>query len=233
MKKLSLLLALCLPLASGANMLGGNDVFLFKNYPLNMHRTDFVKTFRYFGKCQFSMEEEKLCAEKGAESLYGIPFYIVVHFEKNRTHKIVLKTADPIKKPSYLELFRGMIKSGFELYEIKDEAGKVNIYEEIFTKGSANEFEGLANSKLDLLESETDKTNEATLFYAEHSKMQKTLKSGRKFSVIEDVFSQAPADTRFVEMKVSNYKGIYDIELIFTVPNTPIITIDDRPAEKF
>ena len=63
--------------------------------------------------------------------------------------------------------------------------------------------------------------------------MQKLLKSRQKFTSTKDIFSKVPSDIRFVEMNVENYKGMYSLELIFTVPHTKISTIDDRPAERF
>lgn len=222
----------CFSLSVNANLFGNSEVTLFKSYPFDMHKTDFQRNFRQFGECQFSMGEDRLCAAKGAEELYGIPFNIIVVFEKNRTHHITLKTVESINKHTYLELFRGMIKSGFELYEIRDEAGSVNVYNEIFSNGG-QEFQSLANKKLDALELESDKTNTATLYYTEHSKMQKLLKSRQKFSSTQEIFSKAPADTRFVEMTVNNYKGYYTLEIKFTIPNAQVSVIDDRPAEKF
>lgn len=232
MKRLFLLLLMSISLSTNANILGQNNILLFKDYPFDMHKIDFLKTFRQFGECQFSMGEDKLCAGRGAEELYGIPFNITIYFEKNRTHKVTLKTVETINKHTYLELFRGMIKSGFELYELKDDNGSVNAYDEIFSNGGKN-FQALADKKLDDLEVEENKTNKATLYYTDHKTMQKLLKSRQKFSSAQDIFSKVPADTRFVEMSVDNYKGLYTLELIFTIPNASVTTIDDRPTEKF
>ncbi|QLB14039.1 hypothetical protein A6B39_00535 [Mannheimia granulomatis] len=232
MKRLILLLLMGFSLSINANVFGQNNAFLFKDYPFDMHKIDFQKAFKQFGECQFSMGSDVLCARRGEEQLYGIPFNIMVYFEKNRTHKITLKTVEPINKHTYLELFRGMIKSGFELYELKDENGKVNVYDEIFSNGG-KDFQALADKKLDDLEVEENKTNKATLYYTDHKTMQKLLKSRQKFSSAQDIFSKVPVDTRFVEMSVDNYKGLYTLELIFTIPNASVTTIDDRPTEKF
>ena len=232
MKKL-LAAFLLLSFSVQAGMFESEPIKIFKNYPFDMHKTEFQKKFRQFGECQFNMGEDKLCADRGAEDLYGIPLNILVFFEKNRSYKIVLKTTETVNRDTYLELFRGMIKSGFELYEIKDSEGSFNIYDEIFSNGGRKSSDDEASKKLDALELVSDKTNKATLYYTEHSKMQKLLKSRQKFTSTKDIFSKVPSDIRFVEMNVENYKGMYSLELIFTVPHTKISTIDDRPAERF
>ncbi|CAM2893964.1 hypothetical protein KZ453_10790 [Glaesserella parasuis] len=226
MKKLLFLLGL---LTFNAN---ATEVKIFKEYSYDMHKLDFQKKFWNFGECQFSMGENKLCAERGFENLYGIPFNITVYFDNDRTKTILLKTPDPIDKKTYLELFRGMIKSGFELYEIKDQDSALNLYEEIFN-GRLKDFGPSADAKLDKLEAEEKENNSAILYYMEHNKAQQTLKSSKGLSSFSSFLSKLPKDTRFVEMKVNNYKGIYSLELHFTIPNMPITTIDDRPAEKF
>lgn len=108
----------------------------------------------------------------------------------------------------------------------------MNVYNEIFSNGG-KDFQALADKKLDALEAEENKSNIATLYYTEHKTMQKLLKSRQKFLSAEDIFSKVPKGTRFVEMDVNNYKGIYSLQLTFTVPNSAVTTIDDRPAEKF
>lgn len=228
MKKLTLFLSLVF---LAFNAYAGN-LNLFKDYPYDMHKTDFQKKFRNFGECQFSMGENKLCAGRGAENLYGIPFNIMVYFDKNRTKTVKLKTADPINKVTYLELFRGMGKSGFELYEIKDKNGSLNLYKEIFA-GRIKDFGASADAKLDALEDESTGTNEATLYYMEHNKSQNILRSTKSITSYPDFLSKLPKDMRFVEINVDNYKGVYSLELLFSIPNMPVTEIDDRPVEKF
>ena len=84
MKKL-LAAFLLLSCSVQAGMFESEPIKIFKNYPFDMHKTEFQKKFRQFGECQFNMGEDKLCADRGAEDLYGIPLNILVFFEKNST----------------------------------------------------------------------------------------------------------------------------------------------------
>jgi len=61
------------------------EIKIFKDYPFDIHKNDFLERFKYFGKCM-AYSESRICAPEGYESLYGAKFNIVITLDKNKTN---------------------------------------------------------------------------------------------------------------------------------------------------
>ncbi|OOF46923.1 hypothetical protein BKK52_10455 [Rodentibacter trehalosifermentans] len=233
MKKLLLLVIFSFPLIANAGLFsdGKNDIKIFKDYPFDMHKSEFTKQFRYFGKCQFDTGV-KICAPEGYESLYGIKFNIVITLEKNKTNGIILNTTDGfISRADFWELFRGVLKSGFVLYQVEDKEGKANIFDDMFESAKVGYKVNNTDPKLDILESK--KSTSQKLFYLEKDKLDSILRAGRKFSSSQEIVEQLPKDTRFIEMDVNSINGeSYLVVLKISLPKLSVST-NERPTEKF
>ena len=98
-------LAVFLMLASTvqAGIFGSEPVKIFKDYPYDTHKTDFLKQFPRFGACEVS--SNVICAPSGIEKLYGIYFDINVMLNSNKTESVrLLSNVDKngiINKESY------------------------------------------------------------------------------------------------------------------------------------
>ncbi|MGY4700400.1 hypothetical protein ACVND7_12315 [Avibacterium paragallinarum] len=235
-KKLLVALLLSFPLVSNAgffNSTSQDSIKIFKDYPFDMYRQDFLTKFPQFGRCQFNSSTQ-ICAPQGYEKLYGIPFNIVILLDKNRTNAIQLKPEEySIGRADFWGLFRGLIKSGFFLYQVKDENGSGNAFNDIAEGMITGQKINTISPKLDILESH--QSTKQTLYYVEESKLNSILLGkNNKFSSPEDIMNRLPKDTRFIEMEVDSLEGeSYYITLIISLPKLQVSKVDDRPTEKF
>lgn len=235
MKKFITLLLL-LPLMSNAGLFDfGTDekqeIKIFKDYPFDMRKDVFLTKFPSFGECEFN-RAERICAPAGYETLYGTRFNIVIKLDKKRTSSILLKPTEySMDRVDFWELFRGLLKSGFVLYQVKDENGTGNMFDDLFESAKKREQIDSLSPKLDVLES--NKSTQQTLYYIEKSKLDLVLK-GNKFTSRDSIMDKLPKETRFIEMSVHSIKGeSYFIELTMSIPNLQVSSKDDRPVEKF
>lgn len=177
--------------------------------------------------------ESRICAPEGYESLYGAKFNIVITLDKNKTNGVILRLTDAsIARADFWELFRGLIKSGFSLYQVEDKDGIANRFDDILASTKTGQKINNVDSKLDILESK-ERTSQK-LFYVETDKLNSILKSGQRFSSSEDIISRLPKDTRFIEMDVMSFHGqSYSVEIKISLPKLEVTKADDRPIEKF
>ncbi|MBE2895475.1 hypothetical protein HPC38_01085 [Pasteurellaceae bacterium HPA106] len=236
MKKLLLVTMLSFPLIGHAEFWKAQSTEnhkIFKEYPFDMYKSDFMRKFPMFGRCQFD-SDVKICAPEAYEKLYDIPFNIVIMLDKDRTNSVKLRPSEySISRSEFWGLFRGLVKSGFVLYQIKDGKDLANIFQDMFDSAEKGKKINRVSDKLDILESK--QSTEQTLFYLEKSKLDSILLKGKsRFSSKEEIMEKLPADTRFIEMNVRSSEGqMYWIELNISIPKLKVSTIDDRPAEKF
>ena len=234
MKNLFVIILLASSFAVNAGMFGHakEEIKIFKDYPFDIHKNDFLERFKYFGKCM-AYSESRICAPEGYESLYGAKFNIVITLDKNKTNGVILHLTDAsIARADFWELFRGLIKSGFSLYQVEDKDGTANRFDDILASAKTGQKINNVDPKLDILESK-ERTSQK-LFYVETDKLNSILKLGQRFSSSEDIISRLPKDTRFIEMDVmSFYDQGYSVEIKISLPKLEVTKEDDRPVEKF
>lgn len=227
-----ILLASSFAVNAGGGDHGKEEIKMFKDYPFDIHKNDFLERFKYFGKCM-AYSESRICAPEGYESLYGAKFNIVITLDKNKTNGVILRLTDAsIARADFWELFRGLIKSGFSLYQVEDKDGIANRFDDILASTKTGQKINNVDSKLDILESK-ERTSQK-LFYVETDKLNSILKSGQRFSSSEDIISRLPKDTRFIEMDVMSFHDqSYSVEIKISLPKLEVTKADDRPIEKF
>lgn len=228
MKKIVFTLFTLLMIFNANAFIKTNDIKIFKDYPFNMHKSDFLKKFRHFGECNVS--NDVICAPNGYEKLYGIPFNINVQLKNNRTAFIKLHSTKWVDGATYLELFKGLIKSGFAIYEVEDQTGKVNLYDEIFKQNGKLEHDPF-DEKLTALENAN--TGSAILKYVEKNKLDQALTKGQKFTSTQSIFDNLPIDTRFINVEISKVgKDGFIFFITIDLPKMEKSQKEDRPTEK-
>ncbi len=210
------------------------ELKLFKEYPFDIHKAEFLKNFRMFGECENS--DNRICAPNGIERLFGVKFNINIVLENNRTKKVQLMTTSWINKASYMDIGIGFLKSGFVIYDMKDKTDEFNpmVYE--FNKAVAkSKGEPLPqNSMYNILDRIEKERNgyKATIRYMDADKYNSAF-SG-KFSSIEQIKNSIPKSSRFVTLEI-NKISLNDFVLIITFeyPYLNIRKNANVKAEKF